>query len=44
MVVLKHSVGLEEFNDLQMQAANMDGNNSIDVADALIILRKIVKL
>lgn len=44
MIVLKQSVGLEEFNDLQLQAANMDGNNSIDVADALIILRKVVKL
>ena len=44
LLVLRNSVGLEQFDDIQKILANVDGDNSITSADALEILRYSVKL
>lgn len=44
LLVLRNSVGLEQFDDTQKILANVDGDNSITSADALEILRYSVKL
>ena len=44
LLILRESVGLENFNDVQKIAANVDGDDSITSGDALIVLRYYVGL